>query len=281
MSGYYHLSVSIISRSAGRSVVACAAYRAGQMIEDDRYGKTYDYHRRRGITDTGIETPKGSPVWAKDRGALWNAVEAGEKRKDAQLAREFIVGFPHQLNSDERREVLLEFIHSEFTSMGLIADWAIHAPNREGDERNWHAHIMTTMRHVSEHGFDPKKDRELNRTERLEHWREVWAEMQNRLLRRQEVRKRTGVLVQVDHRSYALRGWDIEPMQHLGVHATALERRGIKTERGDLNRYILLQNVQRSEDVLHKEEPNLLPWQTTPSPYQSMSMKGRSRTFEH
>ncbi|MGV3616690.1 MAG: MobQ family relaxase [Fimbriimonas sp.] len=238
MKGYYHLSVSVIGRGTGRSAVACAAYRSGEALADERYGKIHDYGRRRGIAETGIATPDDAADWMRNRERLWNAVEAAEKRKDAQLAREFVVAFPHEMDAAERRELLETFVREEFTQRGLVADWAIHAPNAAGDERNWHAHIMTTMRTASAEGFAPKKDRSLNDPAQLVQWRESWAAKQNEACARLGIRDANGDIVTVDHRSYDAQGIDLAPTIHLGVHATAMERRGHPTELGDVNRAI-------------------------------------------
>ncbi|MBI1331468.1 MAG: hypothetical protein GC165_01165 [Armatimonadetes bacterium] len=245
MSAYFHFTVKVISRSTGRSAVACAAYRAGDKLHDRRYGATHDYVPRRGIPENGIVAPQHAPVWARNREELWNRVEEREKRKDSQLAREFEVGFPQQLSAEQRRELLSEFIEQEFTSKGLVADWAIHAPNRKGDERNYHAHVMTTMRVVSEEGFEANKDRSLNSDDQLRHWREAWAERQNDMFARYGIQGEDGKILTVDHRSYEAQGSEQEPTHHLGVHATSMERRGIQTEIGDLNREITERNRSR------------------------------------
>lgn len=236
MTDFYHLSVTVIGRGKGRSAVACAAYRAGTVLHDERYGQTHDYRRRQGIEESGIALPEGAPAWMGDRERLWNAVEAAERRVDAQLAREFVVAFPHHLDEAARRELLVEFVESELTGRGLVADWAIHAPNRAGDERNWHAHIMTTLREATPEGFAATKNRDLNSTAQLLHWRERWAELQNDALAAHDVRDAAGRPLRVDHRSYEARGVTQSPTVHLGVHATAMERRGLPTELGDVNR---------------------------------------------
>lgn len=236
MTNFYHLSVSVIGRGKGRSAVACAAYRAGVVLHDERYGQTHDYRRRQGIEESGIALPEGAPEWMADRERLWNAVEASERRIDAQLAREFVVAFPHRLDEAARRELLAEFVQTEFTDHGLVADWAIHAPNRAGDERNWHAHVMTTLREATPEGFAATKNRDLNSPAQLLQWRERWAELQNEALDAHDVRDEAGRPLRVDHRSYESRGLAQSPTVHLGVHATAMERRGVATELGDVNR---------------------------------------------
>ena len=239
---FYHLSVSIIGRSAGRSAVACAAYRAGAKLTDERYGEIHDYSPRKGISETGILAPQHAPPWVSDRERLWNAVEANERRKDAQLSREFNLAFPDGLNQEQRRELLDDFLKEQIASRGLVADWAIHRPSNNGDQRNWHAHVMTTMRSVSEEGFEPLKDRNLNRPEQLQEWREAWANLQNRAFDRYQIRDANGGIRKVDHRSYEAQGINQEATVHLGPHATAMERRGVSTDLGELNREIQANN---------------------------------------
>lgn len=255
MPGYYHLSVDVIGRGTGRSAVACAAYRAGQTLHDERYGKTHDYTPRKGIIGTGISAPEEAPAWVNDRAQLWNRVEAREKRKDAQLAREFELSLPHQLSIEQQREILQQFISQELTARGLVADWAIHAPNRAGDQRNYHAHVMATMRPIGPEGFEANKDRSQNTTEQLGKWREAWAEIQNRAFERHRITGDDGRAITVDHRSYEGQGAAIEPTQHLGVHAMAMERRGIKTDAGTRNREI--HNANDNRILLRRQARNL------------------------
>lgn len=245
MAGYYHLSVSIISRGDGRSAVACAAYRSGAALADARYGRTHDYGRKGGIVETGIVAPAATPEWACDRERLWNAVEAAERRKDAQLAREFVLAFPDGIGPEDRRALVETFVAKEIAPHGLVADWAIHAPNRAGDERNWHAHVMTTLRALTPEGFAATKDRSLNASDQLVRWRSAWAELQNQVLERLGLCDAGGRPVRVDHRSFEAQGVDREPTVHLGVHATAMERRGRPTERGDVNRAVAQDNAER------------------------------------
>lgn len=245
MQGYYHCSVDIISRGKGRSAVACAAYRSGMVLHDQRYGRFHDYGRRKGIVEAGVLVPDGAPTWATEREALWNSVESFERRKDAQLAREFVLGLPCQLDHDQRRELVETFIRREFTSQGLIADWAIHAPNEKGDDRNHHAHVMVTLRSVSSEGFAEHKDRSFNARDQLRDWRESWADIQNQAFERHGVVNAEGRPFRVDHRSYEDQGQGLEPTVHLGVHATAMERAGKRTDLGDMNRSIHASNDDR------------------------------------
>ena len=256
MPAYYHCSVDVIGRAKGRSAVACAAYRSGSQLNDERYGTIHDYRPRKGILQTGIIAPENSPAWVTDRERLWNGVELRERRKDAQLAREFILGLPAQLSPEEQKASLEQFIRQEITPHGLVADYAIHAPNREGDQRNHHAHVMVTMRPVSENGFEANKERAHNSPEQLVKWREAWADIQNQAFERNGVTGEDGRTLRVDHRSYEKQGLDIEPTVHLGVHATAMERRGKKTELGDMNRDIQSSNDNRR--VLRRQSKGML-----------------------
>ena len=249
---FYSLSVQVISRNNGtgarRSVVAAAAYRSGQSLTDEREDIVFDYSNREQIIAVGIAAPDNAPEWVRDRATLWNTVEREEdkstRRSQAQLAREIRVCFPHQFNEQQRAEVLQGFIDKQCVGRGMIADWAIHAPKSPSDERNHHAHILLTMREVGPEGFN-KKQREWNRPELVQQWREAWTQEVNRAFRQYDLRDAQDEVWQVDDRSYERRGFDKEATQHLGVHATGLERRGIQTEIGDRNRAVAESNANR------------------------------------
>lgn len=234
----YRFSAQVIGRSNGRSATAAAAYRSGILITDERTGLTHDYRRRGGVVHAEILRPEGAPDFTGNRADLWNAVEQVERRKDAQLAREILTSLPHELDEDQRRDLVREFIEQEFVSRGMIADYAIHAPDREGDNRNHHAHIMLTMRDLTEDGFG-KKNRSWNDTGLLESWREKWADYQNRHL------EHAGFDIRVDHRSLEARGIDREPEPKLGAVATEMERDGRPSKAGDDIRAIWLRNAER------------------------------------
>ena len=239
----YRFSASVIKRSVGRSVTATAAYRAACEIDCDRYGEHHDYTRKQGVLHSEIITPDNTPEWMTDRAAVWNAVEAIEKRKDAQLAREVQLSLPHELSDNQRRELVRSFVSSEFVSRGMIADVSIHAPHRDGDGRNHHVHVLLTMRELAGEGFG-KKERGWNASQQLEHWREAWADHQNRAF------ERLGLSVRVDHRSLEGQGIEREPQQHRGPKATAMERRGEATRIGDKNRETEDRNAARAREVV-------------------------------
>lgn len=236
----YRFEAQIIGRGTGRSATAAAAYRAAARIADARTGDVHDYTRRRGVEHAEILLPRDAPEWMADRAALWNAVEAVEKRKDAQLVRELLLNLPHELDHAQRRELVREYLRGELVSRGMVADFSIHLPGRDGDNRNHHAHVMLTMRALTGDGFGPKA-REWNQTDQLEGWRESWAAYQNRAL------ERAGHSARVDHRSLEARGIDREPEHHLGPAASAMERRGEPSDIGDDNRAIRARNDERAD----------------------------------
>lgn len=177
-----------------------AAYRAGQALKDDRRGTVADYSRRRGVVQVEIIVPDGCAEWLGDRETLWNHVEAIEVRRDAQLAREINMALPHELTDEERLELVRAFVREQFTSLGMVVDFAIHAPVPEkgDDPRNFHAHLLMTMRQATPLGLRRVKTREWNSDAMLVRWRGAWASQQNRALRGR------GHAARVDHRSLAV-----------------------------------------------------------------------------
>jgi len=237
----YHCSVKAISRSAGRSATAAAAYRAGEKILDTRSGEEHDYTRKQGVESTTIIAPNGA-LWAFDRAALWNLAEHSEKRKDACVAREIVLALPAELDAKSREKLALDFARELVQERKCAADVSIHAPSRGGDDRNHHAHILMTTRKVEVDGLGQKCDQEKAGRDRkadLEHVRERAAALINERLRE------AGIDAHVDHRSLKDQGYDEIPLQHLGPEAVALERRGIDSFRGDRNAEISAENARR------------------------------------
>lgn len=237
----YHLSADIVRRSAGRTVTAAAAYRAGELIEDARTGLVFDYRPRSGVAHVEIVAPDSAPAWMRNRASLWNGVEAAEKRKDSQLARDITLALPHELNPQQRIDLLRGFVASAFVSQGMVADIAIHAPSkRDADARNHHAHLLLTMRAIDGESFGPKvtawNDKAL-----LEQWRAQWAEHVNRAL------EAAGENARVDHRSLAAQGIERVAQIHLGPAVVELAARGIGTDRGDVAQEIEAVNVALAE----------------------------------
>lgn len=218
----FHLSVKPISRSAGRSATGAAAYRAGEKIEDLRTGEIHDYRRKGGVESADLVLPKGASVWANDRSKLWNAAELAEKRKDACVAREYEVALPSELSPVERRRLALDFAQDMANREGCAVDVAIHAPGKEGDNRNHHAHMLRTTRKVESDRLGAKLDTEQagrKRKDDLEQVRERWAAFTNQAL------ERAGHHERIDHRTLQAQGIDREPTIHLGPAASGYERR--------------------------------------------------------
>lgn len=240
----YHFSVKNVSRADGRSAVAAAAYRSGEKLIDERQGKEQDYTRKTGVEFTKIYAPENTNPELLDRNQLWNTVEKVENRKNSQLAREFEIAFPHELNQEQRQGLLNELCQDIVKRHGVVVDAAIHAPHTESgsDKRNYHAHILLTTRSIDEQGNLGKKTREFNDhgKQQVEHWRERFADLTNSHL------ARAGhVFVEVDHRSYKAQGLDLEATQHEGSSVTRLRRQGIDTEISLKNDAIKARNAEK------------------------------------
>ena len=184
----------MISRSQGRSATAAIAYRVAERIEDRRTGLTFDYAKRGGVDYTETLAPDHAPDWVFDRSELWNRVEEAETRKNSQVAREVRVALPAELTHAQRVELVRDFAQEQFVDRGMVADIALHAPGRDGDDRNHHAHILLTTREIGAEGFTTK-NRDWNKVELLEHWREAWALGSNHAL------ERAGLEERIDHRT--------------------------------------------------------------------------------
>ena len=265
----YHFSVKTISRGNGRSAVACAAYRSGEKLVCNFYGKEQDYTKKTGVEFTEIYAPENTNTELLNRQTLWNQVEKAERRKDALLAREFEIAFPSELNAEQRKKMLNELCQNIVNKYGVLVDAAIHAPHTDSgsDERNYHAHIMFTTRSINEHGcFSAKKYRDFSRdngTETVSHWRELFAELCNHHL------EKNGFDERVDHRSYQDQESDLEATQHEGPQATYLRRRGIFTKISlkndeikrrnlEIKKVIALdENINVSEDLVQKVRSEL------------------------
>ena len=221
----YHLAVKSVSRSTGRSSVAASAYRSGALIENERDGRVHDYRGRGGVEAAFIIAPEGAE-WAQDRSALWNAVERSEKRKDAKTAREYELALPAELDRDQRHALVRAFAEDIVQRYGVAVDAAIHEPHDYGDDRNHHAHVLTTTRVVGPDGLGAKTrqlDVRSTAATEVEAVREKWAELTNQAL------ERAGHAERVDHRSYARQGIGMEPTIKLGPASAALERRAQRT----------------------------------------------------
>jgi hypothetical protein len=255
----YHLSADVVRRSAGRTATAAAAYRAAELITDQRTGLSFDYRPRRGVVHREILAADDAPAWARDRAQLWNRVEATEKRKDAQLAREIELALPHELTSVQRCELVRRFVRAAFVDAGMTADIALHAPGGQGDNRNHHAHILLTMRRIEGASFGAK-ERAWNAPALLEHWRVLWAGHVNRALARAGERER------IDHRSLEAQGITRLAQIHLGPAAIEMQRRGIPTDRADRARAIGAINARLTLAASRRETTGARQSRAAPKP---------------
>ena len=255
----YHLSIKIISRGKGKSAVAAASYRSGEKIKNKYDGIVHDFTRKGGIAHTEILLPRNAPQEFASRSVLWNSVEKIEKSKNSQLAREIEIALPKELSREKQIELVRKYVKENFVKVGMCADVALHDKN----DGNPHAHILLTMRPLNEDktwGAKSKKEyildkngekiklkngnyktRKINTTdwneqEKAEEWRKAWADITNKYLEENSIQEK------VDHRSYQRQGIEQIPTIHLGVSATQMEKKGIATDRGNINREIRKQN---------------------------------------
>ena len=284
-----HIATKAISRKAGQSAVACAAYRAGDVLDDAKYGKTHDYSKKSGVMSSDIVLPfslKALGV-SVDRETLWNTAEAAETRSDSRVAREWLINLPYELDEYDRHQLAINFAQKLCDDMDVIADVCIHRPVmklpfdpnvppsskylREGEEnpdpRNFHAHILVTTRAPTigpnkTLAFDPKlktpfewsnKKRKAHdlpsSMQEIKRIREMWVDTANKVLAEYH-------LPLMDARSYKDQGLDQQPTIKMGVEATAMERRGITTEKGNTNRAIKARNKLVAENHIKQEADN-------------------------
>lgn len=232
--------------------MASSAYRAGVALVDERTGLAHDYTRRDGVVSAEIVLPDGGTA---DRSVLWNAAEAAEKRKDGRTAREWVIALPSELDDDDRRELARSFGVELARRYGVAVDVAVHAPDRGGDQRNHHAHVLTTTRQVERTPtgvvLGEKATIEQSDTKRraaglgpaaddVTAIRGLWEEMANAAL------ERAGRGERIDRRSLAAQGIEREPTIHLGPVATEMERRGRPGERSAQNDRVKANNTERA-----------------------------------
>lgn len=278
----YHFHVEQIKRSAGQSAIAAAAYRAGEKLYNEYYGETNDFTRKGGVLHTEIMLPPNAPAEYSDRQTLWNAVEKVEKNKKAQLAYSFDIALQNELSREENIALARQFVQEHFVSKGMIADLAVHEPDKENGIPNPHFHVMTTMRPLNpdgtwgnkqrrEYALDEKGERKRDENgnyiftavkttdwgepETLDYWREQWCRMVNSEF------ERKGFDTRIDHRSYEVQGIDQIPTVHEGPLVKKMEVRGIQTRKGDLNRWIKVTN--RMIAGIKKRIRSLLDWITS------------------
>ncbi|MDQ0564386.1 Ti-type conjugative transfer relaxase TraA [Rhizobium mesoamericanum] len=256
----YHFSMKPIARSGGRSAVASAAYRAAERLTNQRDGLTHDFASKQGVEYTEIVLPIGMHAeWAKKRSDLWNAAERAEKRSDARVAREFEIALPHELSAEQRLALTRAFAQHLADRYGVAVDFAIHQPHVESDVRNSHAHLMITTRAVTERSLGEKTLLERDNKwllanhmptshMQLKDLRQAWEHLANRHL------AMAALDIRIDHRSHREAGLNIEPTEHVGVHATQIDRQGGAVSRARIDTSAANRNAdlirERPEQVL-------------------------------
>ena len=259
-----HIPIKIIQRSKGKSALAAAAYRSGTKLTNEWDGLTHDYTHKGGVVHAEIMLPSHAPPEFADRSILWNSVEQIEKSRDSQLAREVEVALPRELTREQQLALLRAYVKDNFVAAGMCADFALH----DKCDGNPHAHILLTIRPLKEDGTWGAKCRKVydldehgqripdgkggwknhredttdwNDKGNVEIWRAAWAACTNRAL------EAAGHPALVDHRSYKRRGIDKIPSVHLGPAASQMEKRGIRTDKGEVNRQIAADNKLMKE----------------------------------
>lgn len=282
----YHFEAKVISRGKGQSAIASASYRSGEKLYSERYNK-FNFYSRSVAPKTFILKPSNAPDWTLNRQKLWNEVEKIEKRKESQLARDFILALPSELNEEEQEELLLNYCQENFVNNGMVADIAIHR-DKDG---NPHAHIMTTIRPFNKNGqwgdkakaeyiLDDKGNKtrtaggnirikkipttDWDSKESLKKWRENWAVAINHSL------EKKGLNQTVTDKSFKEQGKKELPTKHLGSYAHQLELKGLPSENGDINREIktynqlLYKQEQLEKETEEKNQTNPLTRHFTP-----------------
>ena len=273
----YHFHVTQIKRSAGQSAIASAAYRAGEKLYSEYYGEISDYSKKKGVIRSEILLPANAPQEYADRQTLWNALERAERNKDAQLAYSFDIALQNEFSLEENIALARQFVSEQLVSRGMIADFAIHMPDKE--IQNPHFHILCPIRPLKENGkwgykqhrvyhldeqgnrildengkatFDAVPTTDWGSPERLESWRAAWAALCNAKF------EEKGLDCRIDHRSYERQGIDQIPTVHEGPAVRQMEAKGIPTDKGDLNRWIRATNAAIRS--LRKKIAALLEW---------------------
>jgi Ti-type conjugative transfer relaxase TraA len=234
----YHFSAKVVSRANGSSAVASAAYRSASELHDDRLNRDHDFSNKAGVIHSEVMLPQGAPERLNDRTTLWNEVEAGEKRKDAQLAREVEFSIPREMNEKQGVQLARDFVKKQFVTRGMVADLNVHWDKAKDGTPKPHAHVMMTMRDVARQGFG-KKNRDWNSTELLKDWREAWSAHVN------ERMAELGLEGRIDHRSYEAQGIELEPQHKIGPAASRRPSQGLEAERIEDHTRIARENGEK------------------------------------
>jgi len=234
----YHFSAKVVSRANGSSAVASAAYRSASELHDERLGRDHDFSNKAGVIHSEVMLPEGVPERLNDRSTLWNEVEAGEKRKDAQLAREVEFSIPREMTEKQGVALAQDFVKQQFVDRGMVADLNVHWDKAKDGSPKPHAHVMLAMRDVGPEGFG-KKNRDWNSTGLLKDWREAWSCHVN------ERMAELGLEGRIDHRSYEAQGIELEPQHKIGPAASRRPEQGLEAERIEDHTRIARENGEK------------------------------------
>jgi hypothetical protein len=258
----FRMQITPVRRREGRRAVSAAAYRAGERLRDESSGRLYNHAGRRDVLHKEIVVPAAAagraPAWVRDRASLWNAAERAESGYHARAAREYQVGLPAELGREGGVRLAQAFAHRISERYGVAVDLAVHAPRDAGDERNFHAHLLSTTRLITAEGLGAKTGLDLTARERQgrglpDHPREyrnvraLWSQLTNEALHA------AGLTQRVDHRSLAEQGSGREPLPSLPIAAVHMERRGVRSRLADTLRRHYAERLER--------RPERMAWQ--------------------
>ena len=240
----YRCEIKAISRKDGRNIVASAAYRAGVILSDicdffTKANKRHDYSRKQGVVTAGIILPALAPKAFADRQTLWNAQERAENRKNSRVAREALIALPHELTDAQREQAVKNYANHIVNRYSVACDYAIHRPDKKGDSRNHHAHILFTTRRITKDGFTEKTrklDDKTTGAEEIKHLQTAWQDICNDALAEAQLKQR------VDCRSLKEQGIQRLPEPKQGAVATKMERQGKISHAGDERRAVKAYN---------------------------------------
>lgn len=285
---YASTRFGIVKRSKGQSAVDAASYISRSVLVSEYDGKTYRPKYHEDLVHCEINLPEYAPEEWLDRAVLWNSVELNEKQKNAQLCRTLKAALPNDWSYELAEETVRDYVQRNFVSKGMCADWAIHDSVNQNGIHNLHFHLMLTLRPVEENGkwgakqrkeyiLDKDGNKIRNKSGRGFKSRAVdvndWNEKGNSRKWRKDltdtinvVNDRIGLPEYWEHRSFKELGLEQEPTRHLGPIASALERKGIRTEKGDANRAIMehnqtLQRARMFYDIAWNSVKNLEKWE--------------------
>ncbi|MEQ9995004.1 MobQ family relaxase [Pectobacterium versatile] len=273
----FHMSAQTITRAKGHSSVAAAAYRHGEKLTDEHTGEIHDYSKKKGIADSVLLIPDGADQRFLKAEYLWNTIEKSEKRKDAQLAREFNIALPSEMSNEQKKALAIDFCNESFVKNGMIADIAFH----KLDSDNPHFHVMLTTRRLTPDGAGfGQKERKWNDKELLEQWRKIWADTTNKHLHK------AGIDAHIDHRSLKEQKAELDailsPLRTVEQEAQAISldrpptiHRGHSRNTERQARFDVLQEVkvsQKAKALNHIEQKQLKPSPLAPASSSAASL---------